>query len=529
MFWFIPAWYANNDWKENEQPWYSPRRQSEVDDTVKQIQLFDRKSDIEQMTILLSHAPNYRHFLHRQGLLHSRYWSCFDAIQEITVKRPAILSFHDLSWPEGMEFIYSPFAVVAMLDGKKYAQIEFGEDGNMFQLDMYRDDRLVRRNLYDDRGFLSLTCVYRDGQMAYEQYLNEAGIWKICRYADGHVDVNPKEDHYLLKYNNRKETRTYLHSSYENMETLIREVLSAYVQHISANDIFCIAMHPLHSALLASVLKKRNKIASFFNKRCNLLEDFSSLTLASSCERLIVNSRDVITQAGLTAVHGGIIATVITPFDSRMDFGKSLQMKEQNILISADRLEDVAFEQLVISVMPYLEQNESARINLFTRSAYYGVEDHLLEKVREILAKHGFDPEVARKADGKQAENLLDEQKPVLFTVRKCVDELSVNKCLQEQRIVVDLEDETDLFLQISALSMGLPQIVRSGSEYVIDGGNGRILRDISKIGDVLSYYLDTLKHWNEANIASYELGRKYTSENLVTQWREVIDSVSHN
>ena len=136
---------------------------------------------------------------------------------------------------------------------------------------------------------------------------------------------------------------------------------------------------------------------------------------------------------------------------------------------------------------------------------------------------------MARKADGKQAENLLDEQKPVLFTVRKCVDELSVNKCLQEQRIVVDLEDETDLFLQISALSMGLPQIVRSGSEYVIDGGNGRILRDISKIGDVLSYYLDTLKHWNEANIASYELGRKYTSENLVTQWREVIDSVSHN
>ena len=59
MFWFIPAWYAGNEWKENEQAWYVPRRQSEVDDTVKQIQLFDRKSDIEQTTILLSHEPNY--------------------------------------------------------------------------------------------------------------------------------------------------------------------------------------------------------------------------------------------------------------------------------------------------------------------------------------------------------------------------------------------------------------------------------------------------------------------------------------
>ena len=31
---------------------------------------------------------------------------------------------------ENIEFVYTPFVVVAMLKGEKYAQIEFGEDGN---------------------------------------------------------------------------------------------------------------------------------------------------------------------------------------------------------------------------------------------------------------------------------------------------------------------------------------------------------------------------------------------------------------
>ncbi len=529
MFWFIPAWYSNNEWKNNEEPWYYPRKQTEVDDTVKQIQLFDRKSDIRLKTILLSHAPNHRHFLHRQGLLHSNYWSCFDAIQEITVKRPAMLSYHDLNWPEGMEFIYSPFAVIAMHNGQKYAQIEFGEDGNMFQLDMYRNDQLVRRNLYDDRGFLSLTMVFRNGQMVYEQYLNEAGKWKICRYADGHVDINPRENHYMIEYNHKVETKTYKKLTYRNIELLIGEVLEAYVQHIPLNDIFCIAMHPLHSRLLEEVLIRRKKIASFFNTRCNLTKDLASLRLARKCDRMVVNSRDVIMQAGLTSVHGGVISSVITPFDSRMEFGRSLQLKEQNILISSDGLSDELFERLIVSLMPYLEKNELARINLFTRSAYYGIENQMLERVRDVLSRHGFDPDLARKDDGNHSENVLEEETPILFKVRKCVDELSVNKCLQEQRIVIDIEDVTDLFLQISALSMGIPQIVKSESEYVVDGGNGKVLKDVTKIADILSYYLDTLMHWNEANIVSYEIGRKYTSDNLVTQWREVIDYVSKN
>lgn len=40
MLYFIPAWYKQNMWCENEQQWYMRRLKSEFDETIKQITLF---------------------------------------------------------------------------------------------------------------------------------------------------------------------------------------------------------------------------------------------------------------------------------------------------------------------------------------------------------------------------------------------------------------------------------------------------------------------------------------------------------
>ena len=162
MLHFIPAWYQENNWCENEQYWYSRRTRTEFDDTVKHIQLFHRRKPYPFQIMLLSFAPNFRHFLHRQSVFHAPYWSCFDAIQEIRRKKVMMFSFHNLNWPEHVEFIYSPYVLVAMLKGKKYAQVEFGEDGNPIQVDIYQNEMLQRRNIYDDRGFVSSTMLFED-------------------------------------------------------------------------------------------------------------------------------------------------------------------------------------------------------------------------------------------------------------------------------------------------------------------------------------------------------------------------------
>ena len=199
MLYFIPAWYSKNEWKENEQLWHKRRMQTETDDTVKQIQLFQRNSICEYELVLLSYAPNLRHFLHRQSAFRAPYWSVFDAIQEVRRKKQAVLSFHNLNWPKDIEFVYTPFSIIAMLHRERYAQIEFGEYGNPIEVDLYQNGQMSRRNIYDDRGFVSCTSVYENGEMAYEQYLTEKGVWKLCQFADGRVAVNPRSNQYLIR------------------------------------------------------------------------------------------------------------------------------------------------------------------------------------------------------------------------------------------------------------------------------------------------------------------------------------------
>ena len=165
---------------------------------------------------------------------------------------------------------------------------------------------------------------------------------------------------------------------------------------------------------------------------------------------------------------------------------------------------------------------------MFTRNAAFNQEDILLNQVSDILKRNAYPTEWARKESQHKFESILDEedQIPVLFIVEQCVDELSVNKCVREQRILVDLAEPPDLFLQISCVSMGIPQILKMETQYMRPGRNGRINRELSRLEVDLKYYLESLSNWNHAMIQSYELGKKHTAQYLTEQWKEVIDSI---
>ena len=173
MLYFIPAWYQTDSWSEQEQIWYNNLTHTEFDDTVKQVQLFHRNRIVPFEILLLSYAPNFRHFLHRQGVFRAPYWSCFDAIQEVTTQSMRVFSFYDLAWPEHVRFEYTPFAVVAFLEDKKFAQVDFGESGNPIRVDMFQENKLCRRNIYDDRGFLSSSIVFEGDSQKYQDFLTQ--------------------------------------------------------------------------------------------------------------------------------------------------------------------------------------------------------------------------------------------------------------------------------------------------------------------------------------------------------------------
>ncbi len=531
---FIPAWYQPGKWCENEQNWHTRRMYTEFDDTVKQVQLFHRSGAYPFKILLLSFAPNFRHFLHRQGVFHAGYWSCFDAIQEVKRRKPMILSFHNLNWPPHIEFVYSPFVVIAMLNGVKYAQIEFGEDGNPIQVDLYEKGIICRRNLYDDRGFVASTILYEGGREQYQDYLTEEGVWKLRQYEqDGHIEVNPSFPDYLLSYQGKEYKRPFSKMSYLNMQQVLYEVLNAYLEFTDNSDIFCAALHEQHAELLTMALNGRRVIWSLFGNRYLLEERPEARRILGNADYIITDSRESLRKARIQTGALNIRMTDISPYDSRTDINISLEFQVQKLLVPVDELSDQMFDALIQCLGKYLGLKEDVRIHLFTRKGEWNRKEQILEQTRKSLYRAGVPIELAgNERQEDDSENKLEEDEiPVItrFFVEQCVDELAVSKCMREQRLMIDLRNNPELYLQIMAISLGIPQIVRTGTQFVEDRENGIILKNIRGLQGALDYYLNGLTHWNEARIYAYEFGKRYTADKLLEAWREVIEYVGRD
>lgn len=529
---FIPSWYQEDGWSENEQFWYSRKMKTEFDDTVKQIQLFHRNSDEKYEITLLSYAPNLRHFLHRQGVYRAPYWSCFDAMCGIKLKRATVFSFRNLRWPEHIEFVYSPFVVIANLHGEKYAQVEFGEDGNLIQVDMYQHGEVVRKNIYDDRGFISSSRVYKNGKLYYQDYLDETGHWRLREYADSKkVFVNPKFRTYLIQSGDKEKEITYKKTEYPSMQRVIQEVFRHYLRQQDDHDIYCMAMHPLHFKLLESCLVGRKIILSFFRSRFHLDEYPEAESLINIASYIVTDSEDNTkkVQASTYLDLDNIID--ITPFDTRVDFGISQQLKVQNILVPIEGLREDAYKQVVLQLAKHLEKNPYARVHLFTRQANYNIQSEILSNTKAVLKElhypEGWAVQNDTRASFSIESGLEQEQKEIQrFFVDQCVDELEVSKCLKTQRVIVDPRRFPDLYLQISAISLGVPQIVMMKTPYVEHMANGIVLENIEQLTEGLNYYLGKLSNWNEAMVSAYELGQQFTTEKLVERWKEVMAAI---
>lgn len=219
----------------------------------------------------------------------------------------------------------------------------------------------------------------------------------------------------------------------------------------------------------------------------------------------------------------------IPPYDSRVDAGISLQFDVQKIMVSIDGIADEKFAELIRLLGEYLLMNENAQIHLFTRRAEYDRKQKVLEHARNELRLAGLEEGWAVEEEkGNVAENILDleETVPIRFFVEQCVDELSVSKCMREQRVLVDVREVPELYLQIMAISLGIPQIVRTKTEFVEHSRNGIILKDMERLPKALHYFLDGLRNWNRAMVCSYELVKEYTTEKLLEKWREVMENV---
>ena len=133
--------------------------------------------------------------------------------------------------------------------------------------------------------------------------------------------------------------------------------------------------------------------------------------------------------------------------------------------------------------------------------------------IKEELPKNENDKDLA-----KQKLSVLD------IAIKRMASMSDVLTNLDKTRLLVDLGEENDEFLQIAAISVGVPQLRKHASELLVNGKNGLICTSMEELSKGLEYYLSSLKNWNTALIENVKFLNQYSEDNLLKLWQEVFD-----
>ena len=356
--------------------------------------------------------------------------------------------------------------------------------------------------------------------MKYQEYLMENTIWKLrVNASDGSVMVNPSYPMYDTKTGEKQ----FCKLSYGSLDEVIQEVMSGFVNETGTKDTFFVAAHSLHMNVLGEVLRGRKVVYTFFEERYDYSKIHGIKSYLKASEYIITDSEHTtkIIKDNLSDENLSIMD--IPPYDTRMDFGISQQLKVQNILIPIDGLDAAVYRAIIRKVSEYLCINDLAMVHIFTRNAQWGHEDNIRKELAGILKEYGYDTGWVSKADNIDENEKRIKQR---FFIDVCVDERTISKCINEQRVILDLRGVVDVFLYITAISKGVPRISFSEDQFLHDGQNGIIIDDHDQIGTSLAFYLDSLENWNAALVACYEAGKNYKTEVLLDKWRKVLGIV---
>lgn len=514
MYYFIPSWYSRTDpWSAVISPWYQKSNAYEFDDTINQTRMFLSAGENVQL-VLLSYFPEFRHFMHQQNITGAEWWSAFDEMQGIQARRPGILSYQDLPWPGNAQWVFNPFVILVYSGESKYAKVEFAEDGNLFYVDYYQNDIVVRRSIYDDRAFLSSVIYYQDKIPVRQDYFDDSGVLQFTEdKKTGRVSIATHAEHSFRK------------REYDSLKDMIGEVTADFFLNRTDLDesLIVVAANEQHDDLVTGILFGRKIALSFFDSRFDLNDQ-------KALQQTVQNARFVVTDtehaAKIIREAAPEIPTYdISPFDTRLSLGKSQRIKELKIFMPFDGLTGIYLEKALTQVMQYMQKNPDVILLLGTRESDAEIIRGVKEEARQIQKELGIGPfyfDTDLEEDEELHDLHDDSRKPRLF-IAGYNSENDLIRILYDTRLILDVRDQPDLYLQIAGISAGIPQVNYRFTRYVEHKKDGYIIQNINYITGALEYYLTGLSHWNEALVYCVREISKYTGGNQVQKWKEMM------
>ncbi|MDK6233992.1 accessory Sec system protein Asp1 [Aerococcus sanguinicola] len=494
MYYFLPSWYGRSqDWGEPD----LSRHELLFDDTVNQMRLF-HEADEDIQLILLNYMPHLRNRMHDQVLDQVAYWSLFDELQGFSQTESNPLSIDDLSWPQHIQFVPTPFTMLAYLDGEQYAAVNYTSEGWIHDVIYYRGNHWSKRLIFDDRGYLSSSYHYDDhGQVLKQVFFNCSG-------------------QAVLIHDHRTCQVSHENKIYDSMTSLVQDRLSTYLDHnLREEDVLVLANNPQHDRILAEGPSHYKLVYSLYTSR-----PFQPLLpLINSAELLMVDTEEKKDLLHKQYPQAAGKTLNLTPFDTRLRLGMSQRVKELIVFFQVDGVSDQVIEDFLTLVTPKIKKDPRIKVLFAGFHLSYDRELALRDSLQTYEAKfHSLDKGVEDFED-----KMPDEEESPVFTVSQLETDKDLIQAFKSVRLVVDLVEEADLYTQIAAISAGIPQINRKANPYVDHQKNGMIAKNSDQLSQALDYYLQGLKHWNEALVYAVEKINRYHSQEIIDEWKRYL------
>ncbi|WP_125768967.1 accessory Sec system protein Asp1 [Lapidilactobacillus wuchangensis] len=531
MFYLIPTW--SNDTLDLG-----------YDAILNQLQMLI--SEEKPVTLLTTtFLPNLSLQLNQFGLLTCPYWQALDEIQgiQITVGKP--LALEDLPLNPDWERVYMPGGVSLYAGDQLMATVKMFANLVVSHVTYYHDNQPTQINSYDSRGFLT-----RRTQIADHQTTELFNAWgEIVLTID---DVQGEQVQIAKAAQSR-----FSKSTYPTLAAVVAEVTTQFLNDCALNQPVALIAPLNHDILpLTTQLQKSWPLRYLWDREpLRNLEQFPQIL--QNPIPMALPSRQAEQQLTLFTQqrHAPLPPTkLISPFASSLALGDSNSLEQQLIFWHVTNMPATRLQELTRTIIHEVltATDVGLVVNVTNDQLVQATQTVINQEIQQFYDIDLNSPDylwVQRYLQARQEHKLMQsmaeeakirsqaKQWPKLIKVAGVSARIQINrnttiafykKQLQQARILVDLAAEPNVYLQVQAVSAGIPQINTAESQFVEHQKNGYLITRDSQLTAALDYFLKSLNHWNEALVANVDKIQQFSSEALVEQMTADLQKESH-
>jgi len=471
----------------------------QFNDSRYQAQLFLSQGQTVEL-VVLDFLPQLRLLLADAQLESANVWSAFDQLQHIDLKAQLPLVLADLSWPTGALFVRLKGQILVTVNQQHYATIYLTPktDAALDHIDLYEADHLIQRLILDDRGFVSQVLTFEQDNLVRRDYLTPSG------------QVAIQEDCLTGQVTTQQNWTTQ--TQFDNINSLVKAVLKSHLSTIPDLGNVIMASGELNREIIQDWSLDQSVIMSWPANDWQAIESGENDKVSFNVVQTLADQEHLSQQL---PNHANISTIPAFPTDNKVEVVSNDMTHPIKTIYWATKSMALADQKVVVSELINILQNDLNTVIIFESTMPYPEIQAMLEQA---------------SLSAKNEHGLIDDDSQAAFKVRFQIvtrqNETKRQQLMAQARVLVDLDEQPDQFLQSLALTFSVPQIDLVETAYLLPQENGQQLAAITDLQDVLPMYLNDQDKFNQTQRAARELAKETNSEMLWIKWQQIFNKV---